>query len=162
MYGSAPLLGEATKLALRNRIGSFDILFLSTHGRFDPDAPLFSSIDLQADTESDGRLRVHEVYDLRLHGVDLVVLAGCETQLGEQDDGDDVVGLSRAFLYSGSGSVLASLWTVREMATQELMVMFFSGFKAGQSRAMALKEAERAVRQSHPSPFYWASFVLTG
>ena len=48
--------------------------------------------------------------DLRKTG--LVVLSGCQSQSGRLTQGDDIVGLSRAFMHAGSPSVIASLWSI--------------------------------------------------
>ncbi len=42
----------------------------------------------------------------------LVTLSACETALAKVQGGDDLVGLSRGFIYSGTPSLLASLWEV--------------------------------------------------
>jgi len=76
--------------------------------------------------------------------------------------GDDIIGLSRAFLYAGSPSVIASLWSVDDDATKLLMVAFYTGLKHGLSKGDALRGAQAEVRKKYASPFYWSGFVLTG
>lgn len=152
----------ATRAALQRRAGEFNLLLLSAHGRFDPEAPLFSRIFLAPQGDSDGLLYAHEVYDLPLRQMELVVLSGCQTQLGEHSDGDDVTGLARAFLYAGSRSVMASLWKVGDQATEQLMTEFFRLLQGGMDPARALRAAQAEVRKTRRHPWYWAAFVLTG
>jgi CHAT domain-containing protein len=102
------------------------------------------------------------VYGLALHKTDLVVLSGCQSQSGKRTRGDDIIGLSQAFLYAGSPSVVASLWNVNDDATKLLMVAFYSRLRQGLSKTDALRAAQVEVRRKYPSPFYWAGFVLTG
>lgn len=102
------------------------------------------------------------VYGLALHKTDLEVLSGCQSQSGKRTRGDDIIGLSQAFLYAGSSSVVASLWNVNDDATKLLMVAFYSRLRQRLSKADALRAAQVEVRRKYPSPFYWAGFVLTG
>jgi len=90
------------------------------------------------------------------------VLSGCQSQLGKRSRGDDIIGMSRAFIYAGTPSVIASLWSVDDEATQQLMVAFYTHLKYGQSKAEALRSAQLEIRQKYPNPYYWAGFVLTG
>jgi CHAT domain-containing protein len=81
--------------------------------------------------------------------------------LGEQSQGDDIVGLNRAFIYAGTPTVVASLWSVPERQTGELMLSFFRHLKSGKSKA-ALSAAQAEIRKEQPNPYYWAAFILTG
>jgi CHAT domain-containing protein len=163
LYDSAPLLTPAaTKAKFRAEAGAYDILHIAAHGELDPISPLFSRIFLAPDGGDDGRLSVGEVYELNLSKANLVVLSACETQLGAKSQGDDIVGLSRAFIYAGAPSIVASLWTVEDEATSQLMVSFYTHLKRGLSKAAALQAAQKEARARHPHPYYWAAFVLTG
>jgi CHAT domain-containing protein/tetratricopeptide (TPR) repeat protein len=164
LYGSYPLVGEeATESAVWSRAGKVGMLHLAAHGHYNPFNPLFSAIYLAGDDGHDGRLEVHEVYGLDLTAVtDLVVLSACQTQIGELSAGDEVVGLSRAFLHAGTPSVIASLWTVDDKATALLMEHLYTHLRDGMDKAEALQQAQLEVREEYPHPYYWAAFVLTG
>jgi CHAT domain-containing protein len=109
-------------------------------------------------------LEVREVYGLDLSNADLVVLSACETNLGELSAGDEIVGLNRAFIYAGSPSILASLWSVEDEAMKDLMVAFYSYLDGGHTKGEALRRAQTDMRKNPrtASPYYWAGFVLTG
>lgn len=163
LFNTKALIGRAaTESALRSRAGGSRTLFLAAHGALHRSKPLFSRIYLEPDGENDGILEVHEVYELNLAKTDLVVLSGCQTQLGERGKGDDIVGLNRAFIYAGTPTVVASLWSVQDKQTGELMVAFFKYLRGGKSKAEALQAAQREIRAKYPHPYYWAAFVLTG
>lgn len=163
LYNTTALgTGDATEAALRARAPQSDLVFLAAHGRLDNSNPLFSHIVLAPAGNNDGLLEVHEVYGLDLKNVSLIVLSGCQTQLGGRSPGDDIIGLNRAFIYAGTPAVAASLWSVKEQQTGELMVSFFKNLKGGMSPARALQAAQREIRKTHPHPYYWAAFVLTG
>lgn len=96
---------------------------------------------------------------------DLVTLSACQTALGKEMGGEGLVGLARAFQFAGARSVLASLWSVSDRSTTELMKRFYSRLEAGESKDAALREAQRALlREGGPksSPFHWAAFQLIG
>jgi CHAT domain-containing protein len=102
------------------------------------------------------------VYGLDLANADLVTLSACETQLGVLSQGDDFVGLNRAFIYAGTPSVVASLWSVNDQATALLMTAFYRHLREGRGKADALQAAQAETRTQFPHPYYWAAFVLTG
>ncbi|MCP4402987.1 MAG: CHAT domain-containing protein, partial [bacterium] len=153
---------DATEAAFKRLSPDFSIIHLAAHGKLEAANPLFSRIFLAADEENDGALEVHEVYDLDLPQTDLVVLSACESDLGKRSRGDDIIGLTRAFMYAGTSSVIASLWKVNDRATQELMTVFYKQLKRGKSKAEALQVAQAKIRKKYRHPYYWAGFVLSG
>ncbi|HEY2933254.1 MAG TPA: CHAT domain-containing protein [Acidobacteriota bacterium] len=119
---------------------------------------------IQDPQSEDGLLQVYEIFDLRLNA-DLVVLSACETGLGKEVKGEGLVGLTRAFLYAGTPSVVVSLWKVSDRSTAELMVSFYQHLKDGtMNKAEALRQAQLKLIRSgrYAEPYYWAPFVLIG
>jgi CHAT domain-containing protein/Tfp pilus assembly protein PilF len=139
-----------------------DVIHLAAHGGYNSANPLYSAIYLGSGGERDGLLEVHEIYSLDLSATDLVVLSACETNVGELSAGDEVVGLTRAFIFAGTPTVIASLWNVDDEATAILMASFYSHLQAGMGKAEALRQAQMEAREEYPSPYYWAAFVLSG
>jgi len=163
LYGTTAFVGpEASETTLRKRAADSAMIFVAAHGHLNPVSPLFSRLVLAPDKENDGMLEVHEIYLMDLKKAHLVVMDSCETQLGQQSRGDDIVSLNRAFIYAGTPSVIASLWRVEERATSELMIALFKNLKKGMSKAAALQAAQVQTRAKYPSPYYWAGFVLVG
>ena len=163
IFGAKPFVhGNMSKAEFVTKAGNYGIVHIAAHGELDSSSPLFSRIYVTAGSDSEGALSVHEVYDMDLSKTSLVVLSGCETQLGAQSEGDDVIGLNRAFLYAGAASVVASLWTVDDRATALLMRSFYTHIKRGLSKVEALRAAQSETREQYPDPYYWAAFVLTG
>lgn len=163
-FDSRLLLGEeATATVLRKEAANYDILHLVAHFEIDRKNPMASRILLsRGEGGEDSPLDLAGVYRLSLRKTDLVVLSGCQSQTGKRTRGDDIIGLSQAFLYAGSPSVVASLWNVDDDATKLLMIAFYSGLRQGLSKTDALRSAQTQVRRKYPSPFYWAGFVLNG
>lgn len=162
LFPEAQLLlrGSATETNFRKAAGTYARLHLATHGSFNAAQPLNSGIHLARDADNDGMLTVGELYSMRLD-TDLVTLSACETGLGKIASGDDLVGLTRGFLYAGSRSIVASLWSVDDQATGELMKVFYANL-ATLNKADALRQAQLSTRDRYPHPYYWAAFQLTG
>ena len=154
---------EATvKRELKN--DSPRVVHFATHGLVDATEPERSSVALAAGDNEDGYFHTLEILATPTRSR-LVVMSACESALGKISRGEGVVGLSRAFLASGAGSVVASLWAVSDESTAELMKVFYErmlGKKHPASRA--LNEARLALIKTdkYSHPFYWSPFVVTG
>ena len=162
LLNTTPKLGtEATGEVLKSEAGESEIVHLVGHISPDKESPGFSEVVVGGNT-TDSALQLNDVLNLRLDKTNLVVLSGCLSNSGKRSRADDVSSLSSAFLYAGTPSVVASLWSVDDAATKELMVAFYTHLKDGIGKAEALRTAQQEVRRSHPNPYYWAGFVLTG
>ncbi len=153
--------GKASESAFKQFAPSFHYLHIASHGQFNADKALDSRLLLSKDVSQDGSLTVGELYNINLD-VDLITLSACETGLGKVLNGDDLVGLTRGFLYAGSSNVVASLWQVDDQATADLMESFYSKLKSGMTKKQALRKAQMDTRARFPHPFFWAAFFLTG
>jgi CHAT domain-containing protein len=151
----------ATKATSREEIRRHTVLHFATHAEFDEADPLGSSLLLAATGGEEGRLEVQEIFGLDLHA-SLVVLSACETALGKLTRGDELTGLTRAFIYAGTPSVITTLWQVNDRAAFELMQQFYRHLKAGEEKAEALRHAQLAMLARHPRPYYWAAYQLFG
>jgi CHAT domain-containing protein len=88
---------------------------------------------------------MREVFRLRLNA-DLVVLSACQTGLGKRVGSEGTVGLSTAFLTSGTPSLVMSLWNVPDLPTALLMHRFYENLGKGQSKADSLRQAKQWLR----------------
>jgi CHAT domain-containing protein len=131
-------------------------LHLACHGMFRSDNPMFSSLKL-----GDGWLTAAEVLDLDLAGA-LVTLSACESGRNEVFGGDELIGLTRAFLGAGAATLVASLWLVQDETTAELMDKWYEHLREGVGRAAALRRAQLELRDKFSHPYYWSPFVLIG
>ncbi|CAA9443714.1 MAG: hypothetical protein AVDCRST_MAG37-1612 [uncultured Rubrobacteraceae bacterium] len=147
---------RATVAALRAKAPGYGILHLACHGSFKSDNPMFSSLKL-----GDGWLTAADVLDLDLAGA-LVTLSACESGRNEVFAGDELIGLTRAFLGAGAATLVASLWLVQDETTAELMEKWYEHLRKGVGRAAALRNAQLALKDRCPHPYYWAPFVLIG
>ena len=183
--GSKLFDGQFTRSSLE-QISDYRILHIATH------AYAAANPDESYLVLGDGNpLKSTEINNIAgLSGIHLVVLSACETAQGGVDrNGIEVSGLSYYFLSSGAKSVIASLWSVSDSSTSQLMEQFYKQLSTGSlSEAAALQRAQIAlITSSTPSspnrssvqyslgqgetgtpshslshPFYWAPFVLVG
>jgi CHAT domain-containing protein/Tfp pilus assembly protein PilF len=111
----------------------------------------------------DGLLQVYEVFNLKLNA-DLVVLSACESGLGKEVKGEGLIGLTHAFLYAGTTSVLVSLWNVQDHSTADLMVSVYQQLDRAQDKTEALRQAKLKLIKNnrYAHPYYWAPFILIG
>ncbi|HKC62717.1 MAG TPA: CHAT domain-containing protein, partial [Pyrinomonadaceae bacterium] len=148
-------------------MATYRIVHFATHGIAPDDHPELSGVVLSLVNERgearEGYLGLPMVYNLNLP-VDLVVLSACETGLGEEVRGEGLIGLTRGFMYAGAPRVIASLWKVREGATEELMRRFYTAiFKKGMKPAAALSYAEASMwREQKWAPSDWSGFIFFG
>jgi len=181
LFGVAPLIGnEATKQAVTDSItDSIDVLHLACHGQFtfaDPRkscimlAPPGPDVDGAVRCVSERDLTFEEILGLEMRA-DLVTLSACESGVNERHPGDELIGLSRALMYAGTPSVLATLWRVNDRSTSLLMESFYKAWLDAASepdiamtKAKALQAAQCRV-MSLPEfnhPYYWSPFALVG
>jgi tetratricopeptide (TPR) repeat protein len=147
---------QATVEALRLKVPGCGLLHLACHGMFRVDNPMFSSLKV-----GDGWLAASDVIRLDLAGA-LVTLSACESGRNEVFAGDELIGLTRAFLGAGATTLVASLWLVQDETTAELMENWYKHLSNSVGRATALRNAQLALKDKYPHPYYWAPFVLIG
>jgi len=180
--GTTTTLSEAAALESRVRSGVAGkrVVHFATHGIVRDDSPLDSYLALGAGSSGpreDGRLTAQEIYSLELDA-DLVFLSACRSGRGKVT-GDGVIGLTRAFVYAGTPTVVATLWDVPDEPTQRLVPEFYRIFlkqgnpagalRAAQLRLLADLRAGRVQLSTPAGPFtlpeypaLWAGFVLIG
>jgi len=159
---------QATESSFKRLAGQYDVIHLATHGYFNKLNPLLSGVMLEPDAQEDGRMEVHEILELKLNA-NLVTLSACDSALGsgyfaEVPAGDDLIGLTRAFMFAGTPSVLASLWEVNDRSAGTLMHSFYGNLRRT-DKATALRQVQRSMRARngpYAHPYYWGSFVLVG
>ena len=185
-------VGQAfSETFLKNNISNQNYIHFATHGVLNKNQPLHSYLLMAPTEQDDGRLTVDEIFSLDIQSR-FVTLSACETALGDIGEGDDLVGLSRAFIYAGTPGVIVSLWKVDDSSTAWLMTRFHQYINKGNSAIEALSLAQRDLIQrnfsptgnrglenitlaeslkqvtinrnnsSSRNPYYWAPFIIIG
>ncbi|MFM8911870.1 MAG: CHAT domain-containing protein [Flammeovirgaceae bacterium] len=160
------LRGEA---ATESRVKKVDLvrykyIHFATHGFVDVSGHGSGLALTNADASEDNLLMSAEIYNLALRA-ELVCLSACETGLGNNANGEGLMGLGRAFFYAGARNLLVSLWKVPDRSTALFMVDFYQTlFVRRLSMASSLRAAKLKMIKSseYHSPHYWAPFVLIG
>jgi len=181
---------EATETNVRAESGKARPRYLhfAAHGILNEREPRFSGLVLSMGSGAldDGFLEMREIFDLKFNA-DLVVLSACQSGLGKMVRGEGILGLTRAFMYAGSPSVIVSLWPVSDRSTCLLMQRFYRELLSGQKKSVALRKAKLWLMKSggmdeaeattrgvvlprregpQKSPYahayHWAPFVLIG
>ena len=150
-------VGEDAKADLLREYGPrAGKLHIAAHGVFRSDNPMFSALLL-----GDSWLNLVDIFNLKL-GAELTTLSACETGMSALYEGDELLGLTRGFLYAGTPSLVVSLWRVSDRSTTLLMRRFYEGLGRGLDKPKALQQAALAVKKEFPHPYHWAPFILMG
>jgi CHAT domain-containing protein/Tfp pilus assembly protein PilF len=154
--------------ATSSNLSQYKIIHFATHGLANSDYPELSGIILSLIDENgnalNGFLRITDIFNLKL-AADLVVLSACQTGLGQNIQGEGMVGLTRGFMYAGAKRVVVSLWSVDDEGTAALMSSFYQKMlQKGLTPAAALRAAQLEMwkQGKWKSPYYWAAFTLQG
>jgi CHAT domain-containing protein len=166
VYQSESLLNGAFVMpALQKKLTQeqFSIVHIASHGQFKGDAHKTFVLTY------DGKLTLNNLEALirpsqyRGKPVELLVLSACETASG---DDRAALGLAGVAVKAGARSALASLWSVNDQSTSDLVSGFYHQLRDSPtiSKAQALQAAQVTMlgdrRYRHPC--YWAPYLLVG
>jgi len=157
--GHEKLLGHlATKRTICENGSDFDVLHFACHGRFNPDDPFDSALEC-----ADSLLTAREITSLKLKA-QLVCMSACVSGRHDIKPGDEILGLTRAFIRAGAACLVASLWPISGfLPTRLLMERFYDGWLVQKkSKVEAMRQAQIEVKKQFPHPYHWAPFVLVG
>jgi len=152
------------KQAFLDAISRSQVFHYSGHS-VDASDPLRSSILLDGSENGPNGVTALDISQQHMRSNSVVILASCDSSVGNSRDGVGMRGLTSAFLISGAGSVVGSLWLVETNATSELVVGFHRAFASGTPVAQSLRRAQMAFIKSNSTqshPYYWSGFVVTG
>ena len=97
----------------------------------------------------------------------LVVLEGCSSGEGRYLKSEGSITQTRSFIYSGTESVIYSIWDADNQASSKLFYYFYKELSRGSTSSEALHKAKKQLISDvlHPewsNPYYWANFQVTG
>ena len=147
--GSVELRGDlATADAVAALAARVDVLHIAAHGRHSADNPLFSGVELVGGPWFG--------YDIdQLESVpQVVLLSACEVGRSSVRYGEELIGMTAAWLHAGVRCVIASSVAVSDEAAHDVLTQVHAGLAAGLDPATALGAAVPAVSAERPpAPF---------
>ena len=136
---------QVTVAAFLDSINGAQLVHVAAHGRHQRENPLFSSIRL-----ADGPVVGYDL-DRVPDPPQQVVLSACELGQATVRPGDEALGLTRAFLHSGTSTVISGVAKVNDRGAADLMSDYHRRLAAGAAPAYALADALAAADE--PMPF---------
>lgn len=152
---------QATRAATCQALPAYQVAHFCCHGLAHWTNPDQSGL-LMAHNEF---LTVENLFEVQLSTARLAVLSACETGVVGMGLPDEVIALPAALLRVGFACVVASLWSVADASTAELMEHFYTAWRRdGLEPALALQKAQQQLRTipRFRHPFYWAAFYVMG
>ena len=119
----------------------------------------------------DGKLTLDDLEQLirsnRLRGkeVDMLVLSACETAAGDERA---ALGLGGIAVKAGVSAAVATLWSIDDKITAELMISFYKTLKGRRSisKAKAMQLAQVSLIkheiETYQHPSYWSPYLVIG
>ena len=166
LFGGVELLNsQFVKPALRRELADndFTILHIASHGNFSGDIRQTFILAYDGKLTLDQLAQFIEPSRFRRNPLQLVTLSACQTAAG---DDRAALGLAGAAVKAGARSVVGSLWSVSDEATEQLISDFYADLRDHPevSKAQALQHAQeklmRTDRFRHPC--YWSPFLVIG
>ncbi|MBI9066220.1 MAG: CHAT domain-containing protein [Salinivirgaceae bacterium] len=165
--GKSLLNNFASEEAFKKHAGEYSVLHLAMHTLINNENPMYSKLIFtpNVDHREDGMLNTYELSNLHLNA-DLVVLSACNTGFGKVNKGEGIIGLSRGFFQAGCKSLLATLWSVSDDASTNIIEGFYNGLEQEYSKSYSLSEAKRNYLKNTKGmlahPFFWAGYISIG
>jgi len=140
----------------------YQIVHIASHGQFDSDVNKTFLLTYDGKIGMNKLEQILGLSKFRTDAVELLTLSACETAAG---DDRAALGLAGVAIKAGARSALATLWTVNDPASAELVSAFYRELQDPTlSKAKALQQAQLELlkdpRYRHPS--YWSAFLLIG
>jgi CHAT domain-containing protein len=151
-----------TKTNVQNKIkeAPFTVVHIATHGEFSSNAEktfILTWERLLKVKDFDNLLRLRNTSD---RAIELLVLSACQTASGDKRA---TLGLAGIAVRAGARSTLATLWSVEDQSTAELMNQFYKHLAdTRETKAEALRQAQLALLAKYQTPYFWAPYVLVG
>jgi CHAT domain-containing protein len=137
----------ATAAAVSALAEQVDVLHVAAHGRHSSENPMFSGLQL-----ADGSWYGYDIDRLR-SVPDVVLLSACEVGRSTVRWGEELIGMTAAWLHAGTRCVIASAAAISDRAAYDVLVAVHEQLAAGVDPATALAAAVKAVSaDSAPVP----------
>jgi tetratricopeptide (TPR) repeat protein len=130
---------DATAAAASALAADVDVLHVAAHGRHSAENAMFAGLQLV-----DGPWFGYDID--RLHAVpDVVLLSACEVGRSTVRSGDELIGMTTAWLHAGARCVIASPAAINDQAAYDVLIAVHQRLAAGLDPAAALADAVPAA-----------------
>ena len=154
-WRGAPVLAgaDADAASVSDLAGRVDVLHIAAHGRHSAENPLFSGLELV-----DGTWFGYDIDQLPAVP-DVVLLSACEVGRSSVRWGEELIGMTAAWLHAGARCVVASPAAVNDAAAHDTLVSVHRALADGTDPAAALARSVVAVSadagsaDAAPAPF---------
>ncbi|NEZ65481.1 CHAT domain-containing protein [Leptolyngbyaceae cyanobacterium CCMR0082] len=167
---------KKSSVQTKMRSSTHNIIHFATHGVFgftrDDTYLLVAASEQPTENRAEQKGQAIEVEKMDLNDFDrllrtrnqtpleLLVLSACETATG---DSREVLGIAGLAVQSGARSTVASLWSINDFSTAELIKDFYEQLvNPDISKAKALQQAQVNLIRQNIRPSYWAPYLLVG
>lgn len=147
-----------------NRFLNADLIHIASHSQIDLAYPNLSTIALSSASKNNSEGAFLTPLDIKSQhlSASLVVLSACETTGLNTFGLDANLGFVTAFLTSGAGAVVASLWALPDRKTEQFMRQLYSGIANGLEieDALVMVKRNRIAGKDGGDIQQWAAFQL--
>jgi CHAT domain-containing protein len=155
---------SATRGEVSRAMTGAGLVHIASHARFIASNPGASGVKL-----ADGWLTARDIMSINLAGAE-VVLSGCDTGRAVVKGGDEVLGLTRAFLAAGASMLVQTLWALHDESAARIMARAYGvGYGEGALRGErrfglgeGIRRAQVEEERSDRHAAAWAGFVTVG
>ncbi len=154
---------DFTKINIQNQIQKipYTVVHIASHGEFSSNADktfILAWEQLLKVRDFDKLLRLRGQTESR--AVELLVLSACQTASGDKRA---TLGLAGIAVRAGARSTVATLWSVNDESTAQLMTKFYQELaNTSLSKAEALRQAQINILTKYEAPYFWAPYILVG
>jgi CHAT domain-containing protein len=143
-----------------------NIVHLIAHARIDNQDPLSAHIVLAGTDKQPHMLTSGQIYTMH-NNASFVYLSACNTAQGILEGSEGMQSLARAFLYSGTHSLVMTLWSIPDLSAPAIAQNFYAMLKKGYSKPQAMRLAKLKYLEASPTniglqPVFWSAPVTIG
>ena len=155
---------QATRDAFLRDTTPRSIIHVFSHAK--SDRTQYENSVIYFDGQPTDSVTIADIYNHRIRS-QVTILACCESGYGPENYGEGPKSLARAFIFSGSRSVLGTIWNVDEKATVDVLRNFYVRLEKSTSTSEALRQAKldylsNCGTANLANPFYWAGLLPYG
>jgi len=137
----------------------YDIIHIASHSEFNRNP---NRTFLLTYSEKLSMNRLEQFIAVKEQPLELLTLSACKTAEGDERA---ALGLAGVAIKAGAKSALASLWSVNDESTMELITEFYDQLKNPKlSKSQALQNAQKKMinNKRFQHPYFWSAFLLIG